>query len=315
MRCKKVCLLGGSGFVGRYLLAKLVRKSVDVTLLTRRRDSCRDILQPTVNVVEVPDFSSETLQRWFAGCDTVINLIGILNERPRQGRSFAAVHVELARNIAAAAVQSGVSRVLQMSALNADAEAGVSAYLRSKGAAEVHLNAIAAEGVSVVHFKPSVIFGAGDSLFNRFAGLLRIAPVLPLACPDTRFAPVYVGDVADAFSNHLDTENKKPSHVELCGPDILTLSEIVSFTAKTLDLNRMLIGLPDLAARLQGRVMNLLPGQPFTYDNYLSLQVDSVCQAGCAAQPTPIWNIVPGYLLEGGKQAHLQHLRERAGRD
>jgi NADH dehydrogenase len=174
-----------------------------------------------------------------------------------------------------------VGRLLHMSALNADAERGASHYLRSKGQAEQLVRS--APALQWTIFRPSVIFGAEDSLTRRFAALLSLTRgVLPLARPGARFAPVHVGDVAEAFVRALANGAAHGSTYELCGPEVLTLEQLVRLTARAARLPCHLIRLPDVIARLQGAIMEFIPGRPFSLDNFRSLLTDSVCREdGC----------------------------------
>ncbi|MEO5703230.1 MAG: complex I NDUFA9 subunit family protein, partial [Gammaproteobacteria bacterium] len=192
MKTTTVCLLGGTGFVGHHLIRQLTESGYRLRILTRRRERNRDLLVlPNVDLVEADIQDEQVLTRQFMGCDAVINLVGILNEKGSNGSGFRRAHVELPRKILQACLASGVTRVLHMSALNADADKGSSHYLRSKGAGEDLLHSM--QGLRVTSFRPSVIFGPGDSFFNRFATLLKLSPLFfPLACPNARFAPVYV---------------------------------------------------------------------------------------------------------------------------
>lgn len=277
MKTRNLCVLGGTGFVGRQLLNQLTPGGHRIKVLTRRRERHRDLrVLPTVELLEADVHDLATLREAFRGCDAVINLVGILNEA---GQGFAAMHVELPRKIAQACKETGVRRVLQMSALHADAANGSSHYLRTKGAGEDLMHAAAADGLQVTSFRPSVIFGPRDSFINRFAGLLRLAPYLfPLACPDSRFAPVYVGDVARAFIVALENGATIGNRYDLCGPRVYTLREIVELTARQFGLRRKIVGLNDGLSRLQARLFEFVPDRPFTLDNYRSLQVDSVCR-------------------------------------
>jgi uncharacterized protein YbjT (DUF2867 family) len=190
-----------------------------------------------------------------------------------------------------------VRRVLHMSALGADAQAP-SRYLRSRAAAEARLRAAEPE---VTIFRPSVIFGPRDSLTNRFARLLRLtAGVLPLARARARFAPVCVYDVAEGFLRALGGSASAGQVYELCGPEVMTLEEIVRITARIARLPCRIVPLPDTLARLQGLVMGLLPGKPFTLDNFRSLTLDAVCREdGCrrlGIVPQPLLAVLPTYL-------------------
>ncbi|MGB8327880.1 MAG: NAD(P)H-binding protein, partial [Steroidobacteraceae bacterium] len=190
-----ICVLGGSGFVGSELVASLAAARHRIRVLTRHAASAQHLLVlPTVEVVVADIHNPPALARQFTGIDVVVNLVGILNERGRDGSGFRRAHTELARKIVTAARAARVGRILQMSALGADARHGPSHYLQTKGAAEEAIRTGALD-VEFVIFRPSVIFGPGDGFTNRFAQLLRLAGgVLPLPGARTRFAPVYVGD-------------------------------------------------------------------------------------------------------------------------
>jgi uncharacterized protein YbjT (DUF2867 family) len=255
----------------------------------------------TVELRQANVHDPRVLSQLFADCAAVINLIGLLNERGRD--SFEAVHAQLAAKVMTAARAAGVRRVLHMSSLGA-AEQAPSRYLRSKAAAEAAVRAVPnpeQPHPSVTIFRPSVIFGAGDSLTNRFANLLRVsAGVLPLARARTRFAPISVLDVAEAFMRALNRATSNPATYELCGPEVMTLEEIVRLTARVARLPCHILRLPDVLARVQGVVMGLLPGKPFSLDNFRSLTLDSVCREnGCAALgivPRTMLAVLPLYL-------------------
>jgi uncharacterized protein YbjT (DUF2867 family) len=191
-----VCVLGGSGFVGGHLAALLTAHGYRVRIPTRRatRHAALRVL-PGVDLVETDIHDAAALREVLRGCTAAVNLVAILNEG--HAGDFQRVHVELPRRLAALCREGGVRRLLHMSALNADAARGTSRYLRTKGEGEDLMHQ--AEGLQVTSFRPSVIFGPGDHLFNRFARLLKLSPIMPLACPQARFAPVFVGDVAQAM--------------------------------------------------------------------------------------------------------------------
>jgi uncharacterized protein YbjT (DUF2867 family) len=297
-----VCVLGGSGFVGTELVTRLVHAGHWVRVATRNLQHAERLrVLDTAELRLANVHEPRILSQLFADCDAVINLIGILN--PRGRASFEAVHTALAAKVMAAARAAGVRRVLHMSSLGAD-ERAPSRYLRSKGAAEKELRAAPNPDLphpAVTIFRPSVIFGPGDSLTNRFAQLLRLSGGwLPLARPRARFAPVCVFDVAAAFVRALGTSRSAGATYELCGPQILTLEEIVRLTAQVAGLSCRILPLADAVARLQGVVMGLLPGKPFSLDNFRSLTLDSVCREnGCAALgivPAPMLSVLPAYL-------------------
>jgi NADH dehydrogenase len=238
-----------------------------------------------------------TLNDLLSGMDVVINLIGILNEH--WGASFRKVHSELAAKVVDAADARRVPRLLHMSSVGASLQ-GPSRYLESKARAEGFVRE-APERVHTTIFRPSVIFGAGDSLTNRFAGLLRLSwGVLPLARPQARFAPIHVLDVVEAFVRALARSDTFGETYELCGPQVVTLEQLVQLTAQVAGLPARIVPLPDAVARLQGAVMNFVPGKPFSSDNYRSLTVDAVCREnGCARlgiTPRDMLTELPKYL-------------------
>ena len=279
MKIEKICIFGGTGFVGAHLVARLVNRGYSVRVVTRRRERHREFLvMPKVELRQLDDLSLQAVQSQLAACDAVINLIGILNG-PEE--AFRQVHAEFPATLVEACQVLGIRRYLHMSALNADAENGPSIYLRTKGQGEDIAHAAAEQDVLVTSFQPSVIFGPDDSFFNRFAALLKMAPVLPLACPNARFAPVYVDDVVQAFIVALERPETAGQRYELCGPKIYTLKELVRYTAQMIGRRRLVWGLSDKLSRTQAKVMDrtlrwLPSGPPLSVDNYHSLQVDSV---------------------------------------
>lgn len=314
-----LCVLGGTGFVGHHLANGLVEQGYKVKILTRQRERHRELLVlPHIEVIEADVHNPEVLRNQFAGCDAVINLVAILNER-RRG-DFKAVHVELSKKVSQACLASGVKRLLHMSALNAHTDQGKSQYLRSKGEGEDLAHATAGRGLQVTSFRPSVIFGPGDHLFCRFARLLKGIPfALPLACPDARFAPVYVGDVVSVVIQALKNRATIGQRYDLCGPHVYTLQQLVEYTAGELGLHRKIIPLDNALSRLQAKIMQYLPGKPLTYDNYLTMQVDSVCRQKLPGffevNPKSIEEIVPAYLLELNERGSFDSYRTRSRHD
>ncbi|MBK1630884.1 hypothetical protein CKO31_09035 [Thiohalocapsa halophila] len=296
MKRQRACIIGGTGFVGRHLLTRLGNAGYHCVVPTRRAFRHRDLkLYPKVELHEVEETTA--YEALFADCSLVVNLAGILNES--DGASFQAVHVDLVRRLVAAAQAAGVPRLLHMSALRADAEQGSSAYLRSKGAAE---DIAHGADLRVTSFRPSVIFGRGDSFFNRFRSLLDIAPgMVPLACPQAQFAPVWVEDVVQAMVRSIDDERTVGQRYDLCGPRVFTLKELMVETARHLGKRVWIIDLDDKRSHLMARLFDKLPGAPMTLDNYRSMQTPSVCEEHngllqLGIHPTDIDTIVPTYL-------------------
>lgn len=311
----QVCILGGSGFVGRHLAARLNELKINCKVLTRRRESRRELLVlPYCELIEADIYRLDVLRSHFQSSTAVINLVGILNETGHDGHGFRKAHVELSRLVLQAAQQTSVRQILHMSALHADAAKGRSFYLRTKGEAEDYLHTFHGT-VKLTSFCPSVIFGPGDGFFNRFAELLRMSPVVfPLPCANSKFAPVYVGDVVDQFIQALTDCHYNQTRVNLCGPEIYTLKQLVEFTADTIGLRRKVIALPNFIAKTQALLMEyFVPTRPFTLDNYYSLQTDSTCPDG-RPMPTGIRAIVPSYLGKQDQRGQYRYYRENARR-
>lgn len=314
MEITTVAILGGSGFVGRHICHVLAAEGYRVRVATRDRERAKVqlILLPTVDVAAVNVHDSQQLAAFLRGADAAINLVGVLHDG-RGERSFQAVHVELARKTVAACRETGVPRLLHMSALAAD-RAGPSAYLRSKGEAEA---VVRESGLAWTLFRPSVIFGRDDSFLNMFALALRLSPFLALACPNARFQPVYVEDVATAFARSLADLGSHGKSYDLCGPRVYTLRELVEYVGSVTGHRRPVIGLNDSLSYCQALAMELLPVKIMTRDNYYSMKVDSVCHCAppLGIMPTPLEAVAPSWLGDGTPRARYRQYRGRAHRD
>ena len=317
MKKYKICILGGTGFVGKHLLSRLAAEGHELTVLTRHRERNRDLLVlPTVKLIQGDIHNESVLRTHFIGQDVVINLVGILNESSHNGKGFQRAHVQLTQKLIEACETNGVHRVLHMSALGASAKKKTSHYLLSKGQAEDLIHII--DTLQVTTFRPSVIFGPGDSFLNRFYGLLKLVSVLPLACPKARFSPVYVGDVVEAFVHALHNPASIGQRYNLCGPKTYTLKELVQYTAQFLNEKKIILGLPQSLSRLQAYLLEYVPGKPFSVDNFHSLQLDSVCDEPFPAEfgirPHRLEEIVPSYLTGQGRSEEYDRFRLRATR-
>ncbi|TBR16583.1 complex I NDUFA9 subunit family protein [Rugosibacter aromaticivorans] len=309
---KNILVIGGTGFVGRALLAELTRDVVYasrrncswgdglfITVPTRHRERAKALtVLPTVKIIEADVHDPVTLAQLMSGQDAVINLVGVLHsaEGVPYGADFARAHVELPQKIATAARAAGVRRVLQVSALKASPNAP-SAYLRSKAAGEAVVQAAGGEWTI---FRPSVIFGEGDAFLTRFARLAKVVPFFPLASAHARFQPIWVKDVAATIAESLQRAESIGQIYELGGPQQYTLTELVRYASVTAGHPRQVWPLPEWLAWLQARVMEWLPNPPLTRDNLRSMQVDSVCAANTGLPfqriATPLEAVAPHYL-------------------
>ena len=312
MHITTVCVIGGSGFVGRHVCHRLAAQGFRVCVPTRDRERAKQlILLPTVEVVDADVHDARSLASAIRGCDAVVNLVGVLHDGRGHG-SFREAHVELARKVVAACRDHGVQRLLHMSALGASVQAP-SAYLRSKGEAE----AIVREaGLDMTIFRPSVIFGREDSFLNLFANLLRLLPVMVLASPNARFQPVFVEDVAAAFVSSLADLDSFGKSYDLCGPRVYTLRELVETVGALTGHRRPVIGLNDTLSYWQAFAMELSPVKLMTRDNYYSMKVDSVCACDfpLGIRPAALEAVAPEWLGKRTPRARYQRFRNRAGR-
>jgi NADH dehydrogenase len=308
---KLVTVFGGSGFLGRHVVRSLAKRGYRVRVAVRRPD-LGFFLQPLgvvgqIQLVQANLRYPDSVQRALEKADAVVNCVGILSETGRQ--SFGWVQAEGAR-IVAEATPAGVP-LLQVSAIGADPNSA-SGYARSKGQGE---EAVMAARPDAVIVRPSILFGQGDSFFNRFAGLARALPVLPLAGADTRFQPVYAGDVAEAIALAVDGKIGMGKVYEFGGPEVRTLRELVEYVLTVTERKRLIVALPEAGARIQARVLEivdaltlgLLPDElKLTRDQLILLKQDNVVSEQAKAEgrtlegigitPRALEAVVPGYL-------------------
>jgi NADH dehydrogenase len=317
----KILVIGGAGFVGRHIVARLVGQGLRVTVPTRHRARAGHlILLPTVEVVESDVSNDNALDLLLRDHDAVINLVGILqgSRGTPYGREFARAHVELPKRIVAGCTRHGVGRYLHMSALGADPQ-GPSMYQRSKGDGEA---AVRASSLDWTIFQPSVIFGPEDRFLNTFATLAKVFPVLPIGGADVRFQPVWIGDVAQAFVNALGNRDTYRKSYELVGPRVYTLRELVQFAAAASGRPRPVLALPGGIAQLQARMMELAPGEPLmSRDNLDSMKVDNIASRQpyvpapeLGITPTAMEAEAPRYLSGQTVRTRLDAFRARARR-
>lgn len=313
--CAKVLVLGGSGFIGSRLVAQLAGQGRSIVLPTRRAINARHLITlPGVEAVEANIHDEATLAQLMRGVDAVINLVGVLHSRRGKsgtayGPEFERAHVELPRKVAAACVQAGVRRSLHMSALGASSS-GPSMYLRSKAAGEAA--ALSQPSLAVTLFRPSVVFGEGDSFLNLFASLQKFLPVVALGGADARFQPVYVEDVVRAFVDALENQSAIGRVIELVGPRVYTLRELVRLAGRYSGHPRPVFGLPPALARIQAWFLEHAPGGPLmSRDNLDSMRTDNVGSPDTVPMPTAPEDVAPFYLGDQSSPNGYDHTRRR----
>lgn len=279
-----VTVFGGSGFVGTQVVQQLAAHGHRVRVAVRRPDLAGHVRMlgtvGQIHPIQANVRNADSVRRAVHGADCVINLVGIGYERGPQ--TFELVHVEGARAIAAAARAAGVRSLVHMSALGADTAAKVSAYADSKLRGEA---AVLAAFPNAVIMRPSIMFGPGDGFFNRMGGLARMLPVMPLIGSDTRFQPVYVGDVASAFSQAADGAVKTGRIYELGGPQVETHRVLLERILRETARRRPLLPLSAGMAKLMALPFSILPFAPLlTGDQVELLGVDNVVSDAAARE-------------------------------
>lgn len=318
MDFRNVLLIGGTGFLGSRVAHQLVRRGIRVTVPTRRFDRAKALTTlPTVKLVETDVHDPASLDALMVGQDAVINLVGILHggHGSPYSDAFAQAHVELPKKIVAAVKKAGIKRVIHISALNADVR-GPSQYLRSKGEGEVVFEA-ESDNLDLTIFRPSVIFGIGDSFVSTFACLQKLLPVVAVGRTDARFQPVYVEDVAFAIAESLERPEAFGKIYPLVGPRVYTLGELVKYAGVLTGKNRPVIALGEGLGRLQAGLLELLPNPPLSVDNLDSMDVDSVlehCDLPFGIKARSLESVAPSYLSGGNPRERYMALRTKSGR-
>lgn len=300
-----VTIYGGSGFIGRHVVRALARTGTRVRVAVRRPDLAGH-LQPLGGVGQIAAVQAnvsypDSLLPAAEGADAVVNLVGILAQSGKQ--TFEAVQDEGARHVAEAARKAGARAFVHMSAIGADANSA-SLYAKSKAEGEKAVREVQPDAVIL---RPSVVFGPEDDFFNRFASLARLFPALPLiGGGKTKFQPVFAGDVAKAVLAALSGEARQGAVYELGGPEILTMKDVMERVLDYTMRRKLLLNLPFPLAKLQGRLLQMLPNSPLTLDQVRLLERDNVVSAeavsegrtltGLGIEPVAVEAVVPDYL-------------------
>ena len=304
----KIVILGGTGFIGSELAVKMSKLSQTVVVLTRNIETNKDLkLIPNIELVACNIHDERSLRENFKNTDVVVNAVGILNEFG--DNSFKLLHYLLIKKISAAMRVNKVNRLLHISSLNADIRAK-SEYLRTKGKAEDYLLSETKDFCNVTIFRPSIVFGDNDAFFNKFATILRFSLVFPLACHNSKFMPVYIGDFTDFIISTVSSTNTYNTKINVTGPKEYTFREIIETTLRILKIKRIVIPLNNTMSKIKAYIFQRLPGKIFTMDNFEYLQVDSISTDGFKGT-TSIEDIVPRYL---NIDDSFKDLRKKSGR-
>lgn len=314
MHHRNIILLGGSGFVGQHLAIELATRGYSVTLPCRRPHRLKELkVMSGIDLREANIMDQTELTTICKGHDVVINLVGILNESGKT--SFRRIHVDFVKSVVQACQSNKIKRLLHISALGANQASGSSNYLRTKGEGENLLHTFGQKDLQVTSFQPSVIFGEDDSFINRFAGILKLCMgVFPLACPQSRFSPVYIGDVVKNMADSIENPDSHSKRYALCGPETYTLKQIVQLISESLGCGCKIIGLPDSLAKIQAVVLQILPGKLFTMDNFRSLQTPSTCNGDTPACKTSLSHYIQGLPNRYSNKPDYDVLRQNLNR-
>lgn len=314
-----ICILGGTGMIGRTLASRLVSEAGGqagtVRILTRSRLRAQALwMLPGIEIVETPTLDDATLESALKGCSAVVNLVGVLQSRSGRpwGPDFDEAHVKLSGRLSRAMTRAGVRRLVHISALGAQTDAP-SMYLRSKAAGEAALRG--SRDLDLTMLRPSVVFGPEDQFVNLFARLSKMLPILPLVTPHARFQPIHVEDLVTAVVSCLNKPQTIGQVYELGGPEVFTLYEIAHWAGVYSGHPRPILPLPDALAYLQALVFEAMPGKPLmSRDNLASASVPNVLSGPLAPElglphPMSLHAAAPSFL--GEETPRLRLLRRR----
>lgn len=305
-----ICVLGSSGFVGRQVCAALAASGLRLRAPTRSRERAKHLtMLPTCETIAADVHNPVDLKELIRGCDAVVNLVGVLHNG-RGNASFENAHPGLAQKVIAACRDTGVRRVLHMSALNAAVD-GPSAYLRSKGTAEKLMRD---SGLDVTIFRPSVIFGREDQFLNLFARILKSAPALIVPMGNAKFQPVHVGDVAQAFAKAYTHREAIGQTYDLVGPRVWTMRELGQFVADAMGSVKPVFGADRTLSNIMAFAMECLPGKMMSVDNVRSMSIDCVSSGATfpfGITPQSVEAIVPGYVAQASPRGRYAGYRGR----
>ncbi len=304
-----ITVLGGGGFLGRYVVQRLLARGARVRV-AQREPRAATFLKPLGGLGQTQFVAADvrdpaSVARAVQGSDTVINLVGAFGD-------MQAVQADGAGHVAATAKAAGAGSLVHVSAIGADA-GSASAYGRSKGDGEAAVRAAFADATIL---RPSIIFGREDHFINRFATMMRMAPVVPVIAPKAKFQPVYVGDVADAVVAALDRDAAGKTF-ELGGPQVLSMADLLRWIADATGRSPLFVEVPDFVASALASGFGWAPGAPITKDQWLMLQRDNVVTDGAAGlaelgvTPTSLGSVADGWLVQYRRNGRFAELASR----
>ena len=292
-----ICIFGGGGFLGRYVAQALLTRGARLRIAERNIKSAMHI-KPLGNLGQIQFASAditktESVAHAVHGCDAVVNLVGVLTG------DFERIHVEGARNVAEAAATGGCKTLLHLSAIGADT-ASPSRYGRSKGEGE---QAVLKAFPDAIILRPSIVFGREDEFINRFAAMIAMLPIVPVIGSETKFQPIFVGDVADVAAQALSQPALYAGQTfELGGPEVISMGDLNRRIASMTGRERTFVDIPDFASKMIATLLGPLPGAPITSDQYKMLQKDNVVApeakglSAFGVAPTPLAAIASGWM-------------------
>ena len=307
---KRICIIGGTGFVGRAIARQAVDAGHQVTVTSRHPERARDMLVKGIQVLKSDITTGKGIAQAVQGCDTVINLVGLLF--PTSKNTFEAAHTSGAKLVIDTCKAEGVSQLLHMSALLSDDAIAHTQYGKTKHQAE---ELVRQSDLNWSIFRPSIIYGEHDSFLMRFKSLSAIGPILPIIAGDTKFQPVWVEDVARAFVQSIANPKVQQQTYTLAGNDIYTLKTMIDMWMKALGRNRTLVSMPHIAAKLLAAISKLLPVPIITNDQLKLLQYDNIVQGeafpSMFGSPSSFESLLP-IIASGGQAEHIQHMLDQA---
>ena len=315
-----VGIQGGTGFIGSVLANALVKRGHEIKISTRNINHGRHLwVLPNTRVSEIDLNKQEEIDSLFKGCDVLINLIGILNEKKDDGKGFTYAHTELTSRAVRTCKTNQIKHFIQISSLGADIHS-TSNYQKTKGSAENVILSELSSKLKASIIRPSVVFGPNDKFINKFATLIKVFNgLIPLACPQSLLQPIFVNDLVDAIIAIIEDPQHKEPIYEVGGPEIKPLIDIVRYICEVLDVKDRVIPLNSVFSSIQAGLLEFVPGKPLSRDNLRSLRNNSICSElpglqDLGIKATAMNEIIPSYLSKSRYKDRFAHYRNTSGR-